>query len=124
MQPIARLATTIVIRLLLAAFGCLFVERSVIAEVTKTVVYQSGQGGYHTYRIPPIVEAQNGDLLAFAEGRKNGPADHGDIDIVLKRSADRGRSWSPLQLVADERADPAANVWIGNPVPIVDRLDV
>ena len=55
-------------------------------------VFKAGEDGYHTYRIPAIVRAKNGDLLAFAEGRKNGTDDHGDIDIVLKRSSDNGRT--------------------------------
>jgi sialidase-1 len=97
--------------------------RSVVAEITNTVVFESGREGYHTYRIPAIVRAEDGDLLAFAEGRKKGSADHGDIDIVLKRSSDNGQSWGPMLLVQDESDDPTANVWIGNPTPIVDLLD-
>jgi sialidase-1 len=93
------------------------------AEVRKTVVYQAGDDGYHTYRIPSIVRSAGGDLLAFAEGRKNGPSDHGDIDIVLKRSSDGGRTWSPLQLVQDEWEDRTAKIWIGNPSPVVDLVD-
>jgi sialidase-1 len=69
------------------------------------------------------VRAADGDLLAFAEGRKNGPGDHGDIDIVLKRSRDGGRTWGPMQLVQDEWNNPAAKVWIGNPTPVVDLDD-
>ena len=93
------------------------------AEVKKSVVFRSGQDGYHTYRIPTIVRAKNGDLLAFAEGRKNGPGDHGDIDIVLKRSSDGGRTWGPTKLVQDEWDDPTAKIWIGNPTPVVDVMD-
>jgi sialidase-1 len=86
-------------------------------------VFKSGQDGYHTYRIPAIVRANNGDLLAFAEGRKKSAADHGDIDIVLKRSSDGGETWGPLELVQDETSDPKAKVWIGNPTPVVDQTD-
>ena len=93
------------------------------AQGDEGTVFKAGQDGYHTYRIPAIVRAKNGDLLAFAEGRKNGPGDHGDIDIVLKRSSDNGKSWGPMQLVQDEWADPTAKVWIGNPTPVVDLLD-
>src|SRR4051794_29469195 len=95
----------------------------VCADVTNTVVFKSGQDSYHTYRIPTIVRAKNGDLLAFAEGRKKATSDNGDIDIVLKRSSDGGKSWGRMQLVQDEPGDPAAKVWIGNPTPIVDRTD-
>lgn len=91
--------------------------------MTKVAVFKSGQEGYHTYRIPALVRAASGDLLAFAEGRKKATSDHGDIDIVLKRSGDNGRTWGPLQLVQDEPNDPTAKVWIGNPTPVVDRTD-
>src|SRR6476620_9038875 len=93
------------------------------AEISTATVFKAGQDGYRTFRIPVIVRAKNGDLLAFAEGRKIGAGDHGDIDIVLKRSSDDGKTWGPLQLVQDEDADPRAKVWIGNPTPVVDQAD-
>lgn len=100
-----------------------FWSRVFAADEPTAVVFKSGDDGYHTFRIPAIVQAINGDLLAFAEGRKNSASDHGDIDIVLKRSTDRGKSWGPIQLVQDEPNNPTARIWIGNPTPIVDRLD-
>jgi len=78
-------------------------------------VFVAGERGYHTFRIPAIVQAQDGALLAFAEGRVNGSGDSGDIDIVMKRSADSGATWGPLQVVADN--GPGA---FGNPAPVVD----
>jgi sialidase-1 len=96
---------------------------AIAAAGTKTIVFRSGHDNYHTYRIPAIVRAANGDLLAFAEGRKTGTGDHGDIDIVLKRSSDGGRTWGPMQRVQDEWDDPTARVWIGNPTPVVDWRD-
>jgi sialidase-1 len=106
-----------------ALIVAILVPASGNAEVTTIVAFRSGQDGYHTYRIPTIVRAGNGDLLAFAEGRKNGRGDAGDIDIVLKRSSDDGRTWSTLQMVQDEFADPSGDVTIGNPTPVVDLLD-
>jgi sialidase-1 len=94
-----------------------------IGDIAKVTVFRSGQDGYRTYRIPAIVRARNGDLLAFAEGRKNSAADHGDIDIVLKRSSDEGTTWGALKVIQDEDADPKAKIWIGNPTPIVDHSD-
>jgi sialidase-1 len=103
--------------LLMAGSSCLG------AEPTTVSVFKAGQDGYHSYRIPVIVRAKNGDLLAMAEGRKNSVSDHGDIDIVLKRSRDEGKTWGPLELVQDEEDDPKAKVWIGNPTPVVDQTD-
>ncbi len=83
----------------------------------KTHVFNSGQDGYNTYRIPALLTAQNGDLLAFCEGRRNTPRDYGDIDLLVKRSSDGGQSWSPQQVVHAETGD----VTIGNPCPVLDR---
>ena len=106
-----------------AVFVGIALHCTTAAEVMKVTVFESGQDGYHTYRIPAIVKAQNGDLLAFAEGRKNGGGDAGDIDIVMKRSADGGKSWSSMQLVQDEWSNPSASITIGNPAPVVDLMD-
>ncbi len=87
-------------------------------SLTEQALYVSGQGGYHTYRIPAIVRTNSGALLAFCEGRKNSGADSGDIDIVVRRSADHGETWSPQALVQEEGG--AAAITIGNPAPVVD----
>jgi sialidase-1 len=65
------------------------------------------------------VATQRETLLAFCEGRKNGRGDAGDIDLVLRRSSDAGKTWSKLQLVHEEGGDQA--ITIGNPAPIVDQ---
>jgi sialidase-1 len=73
-------------------------------------------GGYACFRIPAIVRTTGGTLLAFAEGRLLDCGDAGDIDVVLKRSTDGGRTWGPLQVVNDGGGDTH-----GNPAPVVDR---
>lgn len=60
-----------------------------------------GQLGYPDYRIPALVVTRKGTLLAFAEGRAN-LHDHAENDIVLRRSTDGGRTWGPLQIVAED----------------------
>jgi len=82
-------------------------------------VFISGTEGYHTYRIPALLVAANGDLLAFCEGRKTSSADHGDVDIVLKRSRDGGQTWEPLELLYEE--GDTATITIGNPCPVLDH---
>lgn len=84
-----------------------------------TDVFLAGQEGYHTYRIPALVVGNKGTLLAFCEGRKTGRNDHGDVDLVLKRSTDGGKTWSRLQLVYEEGGDQ--KITIGNACPVVDR---
>jgi len=83
----------------------------------QQVLFKASQDpGYACFRIPVIVRTTNGTLLAFAEGRVNNCGDAGDIDVVLKRSTDGGRTWSPLSVVNAGDGDTH-----GNPVPIVDR---
>jgi sialidase-1 len=89
-----------------------------IAQSDPVVVFRSGESGYHTFRIPAVVRAANGDLLAFCEGRKNGSGDFGNIDIVMKRSTDGGKQWGALQIVAEFN-----DLQAGNPAPIIDLLN-
>lgn len=84
--------------------------------ISYTTVFSQDQDGYNSFRVPSIVQTNDGTLLAFAEGRVDSPSDNGNIDIVLKRSFDGGATWGPLQVVDDNGPGKA-----GNPVPIVDR---
>lgn len=84
-------------------------------------VYTSGNDGYAIYRIPAVEAAPDGSLLAFAEARKYGGSDPGmgkqDIDLVLKRSTDNGRTWSPMTIIEDP-----GELWsAANPATVVDR---
>src|SRR5262245_50642499 len=80
-----------------------------------TDVFVAGESGYHTYRIPSAIVAPKGTLLAFAEGRRGGAGDAGDIDLVLRRSHDGGRTWAPMQVIGDNGPDT-----FGNPCAVVD----
>lgn len=84
-------------------------------DFTSTV-FSKGDNGFDTYRIPAIVQAADGTLLAFAEARKNSRSDAGDIDLVVRRSEDGGRTWGEIITVWDEGENTC-----GNPAPIVDR---
>ncbi len=89
-----------------------------VAQVKHVPVFVSGQEGHKSYRIPAIISLKNGDLLAFAEGRVDGSGDFGDINIVLKKSTNNGKTWSALQTVVDYNKLQA-----GNPAPVVDLTD-
>ncbi len=82
----------------------------------QTDVFTSGEDGYHTYRIPAIIRAADGNLLAFCEGRKSAGGDSGNIDLLLKRSRDGGRTWSLAQVVWDDQENTC-----GNPCPVLDE---
>lgn len=62
------------------------------------LVFKSGEGDYPHFRIPTLTSSKKGTILAFAEGRfiKD---DHGQNDIVLKRSTDGGKTWGELQVI-------------------------
>ena len=94
--------------LLSAAFGA--------PSITQTEVFRAGEGGYHTYRIPALIVSAKGTVLAFCEGRKNSGSDTGNIDLLLRRSFDNGKTWAAVQTIADMDEDT-----IGNPAPVVDR---
>ena len=78
-------------------------------------LFESGSNGYNTFRIPAIITTKNGTILAFAEGRKNTSSDTGDIDLVMKRSEDNGKTWSELIVIWDDEENVC-----GNPAPVQD----
>jgi len=68
-------------------------------------VFEAGQGGYASYRIPCLVATAKGTLLAVAEARKTGKSDWDAIDLLYRRSTDGGKTWdAPRKLV--EHKDP------------------
>ena len=82
--------------------------------IQKSVLWEQGKGKYNNYRIPSLIVTQKGTLLAFCEAREGGDA--GDIDLLLKRSEDNGKTWSNKQIVWDDELNTC-----GNPCPVVDE---
>jgi sialidase-1 len=89
-----------------------------MSQQIKIPVFISGTEGHKSYRIPAIIKLPNKNLLAFAEGRVKGSGDFGDINIVLKSSNDKGKTWSNLQTIVD-----VDSLQAGNPAPVVDLTD-
>ena len=85
------------------------------AQFHEEKIFRKGDYGYDTYRSPALIQTRSGAILAFAEARKNSSSDTGDIDLVMKRSLDGGRTWSEMSIIWDD----AENV-CGNPSPVVD----
>ncbi len=99
-------------------FLCLILLGQSYTHAQQIPVFVSGNEGHKSYRIPAIIKLPKGDILAFAEGRLQGSGDFGDINIVMKRSADNGKTWSSLSTIVDYDTLQA-----GNPAPVFDDSD-
>jgi len=78
-------------------------------------VFACGNDGYKSYRIPSVIKTTKGTLLASCEGRVHGAHDSGNIDLVMKRSTDHGKTWSKLTILRDIKQTA------GNPCSVVDQ---
>jgi len=85
-----------------------------------SLVFDPGQT-YATNRIPALVMTNNGTLLAFCEGRLSGSGDWAAIDILMRRSTDKGKTWEDVKtLVAHNPEKPPTS----NATPIIDKSGV
>ncbi|HVX64669.1 MAG TPA: sialidase family protein [Pirellulales bacterium] len=103
------------------------------SSLEKIDLFKAGDLGYRLYHIPGIVVTAKGTVLAWCEARKHG-SDWDQIDILLRRSVDDGRTWSEPRKIVDvpgpKQKNPAAlalkstdpkDVTYNNPVLIADR---
>ena len=79
-------------------------------------LYARGDAGYNTFKIPTMVVAPDGTVLAFAEARTDSQEDWSKTDVVVRRSTDQGKTWSPLEVLFED----GDNV-MGNACPVVDK---
>ncbi|MCE5325646.1 MAG: glycoside hydrolase [Planctomycetaceae bacterium] len=85
-------------------------------QPAMVAVFTRGEAGVHTYRIPSLATTPKGTLLAFCEARKLSAKDKSPTKLVLKRSGDAGRSWGPMQTLADN-----GEAALMDPTVVVDR---
>jgi sialidase-1 len=109
-------------------------------RLEKTDLFEAGKGGHKLYRIPGIVVTAKGSVLAYCEARKYTGLDWDDIEILMRRSTDGGKTWSgpsglprpqgklernPAALANPELAKRAPlvkdRIAFNNPVAIVDH---
>lgn len=77
--------------------------------------------GVSCFRIPALITAPNGNLIAAIDERVPSCGDlkwNRDINIVIRRSADGGETWSEMQRVADYPPGQSAS----DPSMIVDQI--
>lgn len=97
-------------------FSLILVLHSFSGNSQATALFEAGKDGYSSYRIPSIIRTARGSLLAFCEARKDGAGDAGNIDLVMKRSVDGGKTWSKQIVIWDD-----GNNTCGNPCPVLDE---
>jgi Neuraminidase (sialidase) len=106
------------------------------SAIDKTVLFRAGEDGYASYRIPALTLAAPQTLLAACEARRNSGADWGDVEILMRRSEDAGRTWEPARPLVRQSDLPkdvvhnaaavaaghgqSATFTIGNPTWITD----
>jgi sialidase-1 len=94
-------------------------------------VFPFGMDDVKVYRIPGLLVTPKGTLLAYCEGRRDGKADWGEIDVRLRRSTDGGATWSPAATIAHRgpriEGNPRKKTGgeheqtVNNPVMVADR---
>ncbi len=87
------------------------------ATPEQVPLFVSGEGGYHTYRIPATAVNARGVVLAFCEGRKTSARDDGDIDLLVRRSLDGGRTWDRCNWCTKKAAISRSRLAIPAPSP-------
>lgn len=75
-------------------------------------VFESGKNqkknteGVFSYRIPALIYTKKGTLIAGCDRRKHHGNDWGNINSVIRRSFDKGRSWQAIQTIIDLPTNP------------------
>lgn len=108
---------------LLALGGGMMVEAAEIAPgviAHQDLFNTSMKDDVACYRIPALVTAPNGDLVAAIDERVPSCSDLGkskNINIVIRRSSDNGDTWSAIETVVDYEDGKGAS----DPSMIVDK---
>ncbi|HEY0191797.1 MAG TPA: sialidase family protein [Kofleriaceae bacterium] len=99
-------------------------EQGVIADgvISPFILFKGNTGNgstevHHSYRIPAIINAGKGRLIAVAEGRVDSAADYGNINLVMRRSTDNGATWARQEQFWNA---PDRLGTIGNPTLVYD----
>ncbi len=93
----------------------------------ENMVFRHGDDGFACFRIPAMIRAGNGDLLAFAEARPICHDTATGIKIVLKRSVDNGATWGPMKIIAENTLPngehPSGAYQVQNVTAVLDVTD-
>lgn len=71
-------------------------------DVERTVLFSPGDYGSQYYRIPAVITASDGSIVAFTDKRKYSEADlPEDIDVLCNYSTDNGKTWSEPYVIVE-----------------------
>ncbi|MEZ4771973.1 MAG: sialidase family protein [Bacteroidia bacterium] len=90
-------------------------------KVYQNLFYKSMNDSVACYRIPSIVTAPNGDLVVAIDERVPSCGDlkwSKDINIIVRRSSDNGKTWSDVETVVNFPFGKSAS----DPSMIVDKI--
>ena len=91
------------------------IDCALAVEPSFSDVFVAGKDSYTSIRIPSVLVAKNGTVLAFAEGRA-AKVDQAENDIILKRSTDGGKTWGVLQVIHEDGANS-----LNNPTAVMEQ---
>jgi len=101
--------------LLMVCFGKIQAQQKQFTDTT--LLMEPERDGYTMFHVPALVISTRGVILAFAEGRFGNGNDWSDIDLVMRRSLDKGKTWEPLKIIVPHtNGKPTSNL-----TPIVDN---
>ncbi|MGF1751105.1 exo-alpha-sialidase [Vibrio cionasavignyae] len=90
---------------------------AIAPNIRDVVVFKGGEGGSSHFRIPSMIVAADGSLVAFAEGRgtSGDPGNGVATSIKSRRSVDNGQTWSAYQAIHEVSGQA-----FSDPRPILD----
>jgi sialidase-1 len=108
---------TCIISIVLMSSGCKTTKYAGSKVLFDSINVFTPGGAYASMRIPALVMSKKGTLLAFCEGRIGTASDWADMDLLMRRSTDGGKTWEPNVVIAAKKSgEPTSNA-----TPIVDK---
>lgn len=72
-----------------------------VIKTEDTALFYQGYDNSISYRIPSLLTTSKGTVIAGIDKRQSGAADTGNIDAVIRRSLDGGKTWQNPQTLID-----------------------
>ena len=100
------------------SFSALSLSRDSEPFFQQKDIFFEGLHGIREYRIPAIVTTNGGTLVVVCDARVEKPGDApNNIDLVLTRSVDKGKTWEPMKVIVNYPRYQAA----AEPCLLMDR---